>query len=210
MRRLHGLILGSFALILSVALAQPAFAQQQQQQQMQNGNGDSGGVGVGVEALAGFPSISNVDPSLNAKTSYGFGLWVGGNRNGRVGFVGEFIYLIRKEELGTETAKHQALEIPAVFHVNIGSRNKNGLLGYAVLGPVFTINVKNTLSGGLTGNNFSSADVGLIYGAGIEFARISVEGRMNQGFRSVTDNGGGAFQDSKERSFELLGKIRFN
>jgi hypothetical protein len=195
MRRFQYLILGLLATALTLGLAAPASAQ---------------GIGIGAEAMAGFPSISNVDTSLSAKTSYGFGLWVGGNRNGAVGFVGEFIYLVKQEELGDATAKHYGLEIPTVFHINIGSRNKNGLLGYGVVGPVFTINVKNTLTGGLVGSNFSSGDVGLMYGAGIEFARISIEGRVNQGFRTVTDTGGGIFQDSKARSFELLGKIRFN
>ena len=203
MRPFHGFTFSSIAL-LSLVLARPALAQGQGSVQ------PSSGVGIGVEAMAGFPSFSNVDTSLDAKTSYGFGLWVGGNRNGAVGFVGEFIYLVKEEKLGEASAKHYALEIPAVFHINVGSRNKNGLLGYGVLGPVFTINVKDKLTGGLTGNNFAAADVGLMVGAGVEVARLSVEGRVNLGFKTVTDNGGGIFQDSKARSVEILGKIRFN
>ncbi len=190
-------------------LPQPAPELQQGTQQPQTESRDEG-IGVGVEALAGFPSFSNVSSSLEAKTSYALGLWVGGNRNGRVGFVGEFLYLVKKETLGVSEAKHKALEIPAVFHVNVGSRNKNNALVYGVLGPVFTINVKDELTGGLAGNNFSSADVGLMYGAGVEFARLSIEGRINQGLKTVTDNGGGAFVDSKVRTFELVGKFRFN
>lgn len=183
--------------------------QQGTQSQSSSGNRDEG-IGIGVEALAGFPSFSNANANLTAKNSYAFGLWVGGNRNGRVGFVGEFLYLVKKETLGTAEAKHKALEIPAVFHVNIGSRNKNNALAYGVLGPVFTINVKDELTGGLAGNNFSSADVGIMYGAGVEFARLSIEGRINQGMKTVTNNGGGAFVDSKARAFELVGKFRFN
>ncbi len=190
--------------------AQPTLEMQQGTQgQSQSGSRDEG-IGVGVEALAGFPSFSNVSSSLEAKTSYAFGLWVGGNRNGRVGFTGEFLYLVKKETLGTSEAKHKALEIPALLHLNLGSRNKNNIMGYGVLGPVFTINVKDELTGGLAGNNFSSADVGLMYGAGVEFARISVEGRINQGMKTVTNNGGGVFVDSKVRTFELVGKVRFN
>jgi len=204
MRSFKGAALSILVLLSSLALAQPALAQNQ-------GKEHSSGVGVGVEAMAGFPTISNVTPDLEAKTSYGFGLWVGGNRNGIVGFTGEFIYVVKKETLLGAEAKHQALEIPAVFHINFGQRhNKNGVLGYLVVGPNFTINVKDKLTGGLSGGNFSSANYGLIYGAGVEFARIAIEGRMNQDFKAITDNNDAIFQDSKARTFELLGKIRFN
>lgn len=214
MSRFHALpmMVRAFGLVVALAVPSQALAQQTQpasQNQSSSGYQDQG-VGVGIEALAGFPSFSNVSSSLEAKTSYGFGLWVGGNRSGRVGFVGEFLYLVKKETLGTAEAKHKALQIPAVFHLNIGSQNKNNFLAYGVLGPVFTINVKDELTGGLAGNNFASADIGVMYGAGVEFARVSVEGRINQGLKTVTDNGGGAFLDSKVRTFELVGKFRFN
>lgn len=214
MSRFHAIPMMVRALGLVAALAVPhqVLAQQSQPsgQSQSSSNYQDQGVGVGIEALAGFPSFSNVSSSLEAKTSYAFGLWVGGNRSGRVGFVGEFLYLVKKETLGTAEAKHKALEIPAVFHLNLGSQNKNNFLAYGVLGPVFTINVKDELTGGLAGSNFSSADIGIMYGAGVEFARVSVEGRINQGMKTVTDNGGGAFVDSKARAFELVGKFRFN
>lgn len=204
-------VLAVLGFVFALTFPHQALAQQTPQttQSQPSGYQDQG-VGVGVEALAGFPSFSNVSSNLEAKNSYGFGLWVGGNRSGRVGFVGEFIYLVKKETLGTSEAKHQSLEIPAVFHLNIGSQNKNNFLAYGVLGPVFTINVKDELTGGLAGNNFSSADIGVMYGAGVEFLRVSIEGRINQGMKSVTSNGGGAFFDSKVRTFELVGKFRFN
>lgn len=202
MRSFKGVALSTLVLLSSLALAQPALAQNEKH---------GGGVGVGVEAMAGFPKISNVTADLQAKTNYGFGLWVGGNRNGVVGFTGEFIYVVKKETFLGGEAKHQALEIPAVFHINFGQRhNKNGVLGYVVVGPNFTINVKDKLTGGLSGGNFSSANYGLIYGVGVEFARIAIEGRMNQDFKAITDNNDAIFQDSKARTFELLGKIRFN
>lgn len=214
MRPLRGFFIGSVLLIGGLLVAQPAMAQQPaaaNQSSSSNDTEDSGGIGIGVEAMAGFPSLSNAGSGLDAKNSYGFGLWVGGNRNGTVGFTGEFIYLVKKEKLGEAEAKHVALEIPAVFHINFGKKKtKNGPLGYAVLGPVFTINVQDKLSGGLTGNNFQSANVGIMYGAGFEIARLAIEARMNQNLKQVTSNGGGVFADSKERVFEVVGKFRFN
>jgi hypothetical protein len=170
---------------------------------------EEGGIGVGALAMAAFPKVSNLSTGLEAKTGYGFGLWVGGNRNGRVGFTGEFIYLIRKiEGSGTTAAKRYALEIPAVFHINFGSKSRSGPGGYVVVGPVFTINVKDKLTGGLAGTNFAGADIGIIGGLGFEIAHIGIEGRGNWGRKNISDNG--TTSTSKDSAFELLGKIRFN
>jgi Outer membrane protein beta-barrel domain len=182
----------SLLLLTLLATRQPALAQ----------TNDGGGVGFGVEALAAFPQISNLQSGLDAKTGYGFGLWVGGNRNGRVGFTGEFIYLVKNlEGSGTTAAKRYALEIPAVFHINFGP-------SYVVLGPAFTINVKDKLTGGLSGTNFAGADIGVMAGLGFEIARIGIEGRGNWGMKNISDDG--ATSTSKDFAFELLGKFRFN
>jgi hypothetical protein len=197
----RGIALSSFALILTLAVARPAAAQ--------NTADANSGIGVGALAMAAFPHVSNLTNSgLEAKTGYGFGLWVGGNKGGTVGFTGEFIYKLSKLEGTAGTAKRQALEIPAVFHINFGARTKNGAMGYGVLGPVFTINVKDKLSGGLAGTNFAGADVGVMAGAGFEVARVGVEGRGNWGMRKISENG--STSSSKDFSFEIVGKVRFN
>lgn len=187
------------------------FAAQQQPAQTNLGpTQSSSGIGIGALAMVGFPKITNVNVTFDAKTTYGFGLWVGGNRNGVVGFTGEFIYLFKEKSQDGTTVKQQALEIPAVFHINFGSRDKNKPMGYAVLGPVFTINVEDKVTGGLTGDNFASADTGVLIGAGFEVARIGIEGRFNIGLTNIAKEESAAFNQSKERSFELVGKVRFN
>ena len=67
-------------------------------------------------------------------------LWVAATATA-VGFTGEFLYLVKKETLGTSEAKHKALEI-LHLHLNLGSRNKNNIMGIRHPGPVFTINVR--------------------------------------------------------------------
>jgi hypothetical protein len=169
------------------------------------------GIGIGVEAMAAFPNLRDASAGLEAKTGYGFGLWVGGNRDGRVGFVGEFIYLVKTiEGSGSTSAKRHALQIPAVFHFNFGSRNRNNAMGYGVLGPVFTLNVKEKLTGGFTGNNFAGADIGVAAGAGFEIARVGIEGRGNWSLRNISEEGTTTTTTGKEVTFELLGKFRFN
>ena len=200
----RGVTVSSLAIVLSFMFLQPARAQ------AQPAPAQNSGIGIGALGLIGFPTVSN-STDVDAKTSYGFGLWVGGNKGGRVGFTGEFIYMFKKfeGEPGTE-AKRQALEIPAVFHINFGSHTKSGALGYGIIGPVFTINVKDKLTGGLAGTNFSSADIGVMAGAGFEVARVGIEGRGNWGLKSITDDNEGTLEDHKEFSFELVGKVRFN
>lgn len=175
-----------------------------------NTNNEDEGIGVGVEGLLGFPSLrgTNVSTALDAKSSYGIGLWVGGNKNGRVGFTGEFIYLVKKIEQGESEAKQKALQIPAVFHINFGSGSRNNVGGYGIVGPVFTLNVKDELTGGLAGDNFAGADIGILVGAGVEITRVGIEARGNWGLRNISDEG--VTSDTKTFTFEILGKFRFN
>jgi hypothetical protein len=186
------------AMALSLGLAQPARAQ--------------GGIGIGAEGLVAFPEVTNVSEGLDAKAAYGGGLWIGGNKGGAVGFVGEFLYVVKTIEGDPGTsAKQYALEIPAVFHINIGSRKTNGALFYLVLGPVFTIHLKERLEGDLVNTKFSDTTVGAMAGAGFEWFRLGIEGRGNWGLMSLVDSIAGVENsDTKEFSFELVGKIRFN
>jgi hypothetical protein len=143
-----------------------------------------------------------IDP--DNKTGWGAGLWVGGNRNGRIGFVGEFIYLVR----GDDEFKTTAVQIPAVFHINFGSRDRNRVGGYVVAGPSFTVNLKQESYGVDISDDFNGADIGVIGGLGVEFFRIGIEGRGNWGLRNI--NSDGDVIDTKTFTFELLGKFAFN
>jgi Outer membrane protein beta-barrel domain len=168
--------------------------------------------GVGVGALAGIVRPTLTSEGLNdffsTRTGTMFGLWVGGNRNGAVGFTGEFIYLIRKADAGNDELEFPGLEIPAVVHVNFGSRDRNKAMGYALVGPVFTLNLKQKLNGVDVSDNFNGADIGLMVGGGFEIVRIAAEVRGNWGFRNISDEG--TFTDTKTRSIEFLVKVRFN
>jgi hypothetical protein len=178
----------------------------------QGGSADEdSGIGVGVLGMITRTSFDVDDEffDINSRTGYGFGLWIGGNRNGRVGFTGEFIYVVRKaeDEAGNDY-EFKVFQIPAVFHINFGSRSRNSIGGYIVAGPSFAINLGEEINGADFGDDFSGADIGFIGGAGVEFFRIGIEGRGNWGLKSITDEG--EFADSKTFTFELLGKFAFN
>jgi len=195
-------------ILLLAGLSTTAFAQSA----AVSSGGHQGGIGVGIEGGISRNTLHSTDELVDFESRTGtlVGLWVGGNKNGNVGFVGEFLYALKKTGAGADEVKIHALEIPAVFHINFGSHSREGVSGRAIVGPVFTVNVKKTLKSGLTGDNFSSADVGLMAGAGIEAYRVAFEVRGNWGFKTVTDTGGGNFEDAKTRAIEVVLKFRFN
>lgn len=210
MRLVRGMALTSVLFLTSLALAQPALAQSGN---TNNASKEDNGIGIGVEGLLTHTSFRGTDTDnlISGRSGDGIGLWIGGNKNGTIGFTGEFVYLSRHfgDKGSANEVSAKALEIPAVFHVNIGAKTKNGISGYAVVGPVFTINLQQKLviSDIDVSDNFSSADIGIIGGAGIEIYRIGIEARGNWGLRNLSTNGA---VDEKTFTFEFLGKFRFN
>lgn len=174
----------------------------------QDASRENQGVGIGALIMMTRTSFNTDDLGENfdidSKSGWGIGLWLGGNRNGRVGFTGEFIYLKR----GDDDFKTTAFQIPAVFHINFGSRSRDSIGGYIVVGPSFTLNLKQESFGIDVSDNFNGADIGIIGGVGVEFFRIGIEGRGNWGLRSISSEGD--VFDAKTFTFELLGKFAFN
>jgi outer membrane protein with beta-barrel domain len=175
------------------------------------------GVGVGAKIGPLWTSYSTAsNQSFNYKTSTGWegGIWFGGNRGGRVGVMGEILYAKKKQESEgslTGSTSLQYLEIPILTRINIGSRSRNGVSIYGLVGPVFDINLKASIGDLDVKNKYESLDLGILGGVGIEITRILIEGRFNHGFRNVLKSGdAGAFGDIKTTSFAMLAGIRFN
>lgn len=189
----------SLILLLSLSAAAPAFAQ------------DSG-PGVGVLGMVTRNSVRTDGVSeffdLESRTGWGAGLWFGGNKDGLFGFTGELIYADRKVDVEGLEFRTRAIQIPTLLRLNIGSRSQNGLTVYAVGGPVFSWNLKQSLEGIELEDGYRSGDIGIMGGVGVEVFRIGIEGRGNWGQRSITLDGD--FDEAKNFQFELVGKIRFN
>jgi hypothetical protein len=204
MQVIRTLVLTAVVIGMTAVWASPASAQQ-------NVSNQDEGIGVGV--VGGISRISftgddeaDIDP-LTAKM---LGLWVGGNRNGRVGFVGEFLYVWRKLDLGGGSElSFPAVEIPAVVHINIGSSDRNKGMGRVIVGPVFTMNLAEKIDGEkVDDDQFQGADIGLMVGGGFEIFRVAVEVRGVWGLRSITSEGD--VVELKTRAIEFVGKFRFN
>lgn len=167
---------------------------------------DESGIGFGVMGMLSRTSwkAEGFEDFFDDSNGYGVGLWVGGNRSGAVGFVGEFMYVRRSDN---EFTSH-AIQIPALVHVNLGTRSTNGVGVYLIAGPSFTINLKQEFDGIDISDDFTGADIGVIGGLGVEFYRIGLEGRVNWGLRNVDNTG--TFDDLKTRTYEFVGKFAFN
>ena len=184
-----------------------------QTQTVQVNDNEDSGIGVGVLGMLTWPSIDVVDQvsDIKSRTGWGIGGWVGGNRNGRVGFVGEFIYGVRKvtdeEDVDID---FEFFQIAAPFHINFGSRSRNSVGGYVVVGPSFTFNLGQKADGEdfLDDESFNGVDIGIIAGGGIEIYRIGIELRGNWGLNSIENDGG--FAKIETTTLELLFKFAFN
>jgi len=204
-----------------VLAAAPAFAQGAAQAQVNTG--------LGIGALGGVTfsklSCENSGDCETPESGTGFvlGIWFGGNRDGRVGLMGELSYATKKVSLtdGVDTFElnRQYVEIPVLLRVNIGSRNRNKPSFYFLVGPVFDIEVSskeknNGVDADDTPDDFyQGLEIGLMAGAGFEVARIGIEGRYSWALRSVLatdaaeENGFGSI---KLNTFSIVAKIRFN
>ena len=232
MRMVRGTTLVAFALVGALVTAIPAYAQQQKAAFNFGGVSvapaqptQDSGVGVGVLGGLTFTSASGDDAEdIASGTGWMVGIWFGGNVNGAVGFLGELSYVrkrIQAETFGDDNyLETDYLEIPALVRINIGSRAREGVKGYGLIGPVFDIRLGSKLvDDGFEvpeeelENQFSAVDIGLMAGAGIEWNRIGFEFRYSWGLtRFATDEAveAGNLPDVKNNTIQLVGKFRFN
>ena len=101
--------------------------------------------------------------------------------------MGEGLYAKKKQEGSglTGSTSLQYLEIPILARINIGSRSRNGVSIYGLVGPVFDVNLKASIGSQDVKSNYQSLDVGILGGVGIEITRILIEGRFNHGLRNA-------------------------
>ena len=176
------------------------------------------GVGIGVlggwtnSTLKGSPED---EAFLEPRNDFMLGGWFGGNRAGRVGFLGEVNYVTKgaNERDFDGSLKVRYLEIPALLRVNIGSRTREGARFYGLAGPAFAFRLNATLEdpeGDLdVTDDYESFDFGLLVGGGAEVRRIGVELRLNWGLRQLFEPSEG-LEPLKNFQIQVVGKYRFN
>ena len=199
------LTLPALAVMVCTLVAAPAFAQNQNR-----ASHEDNGIGVGANFGITSNSVStDLGGTYKHRTGSLFGLWIGGNKNGLIGFTGEFNYLMTKYDDGLgNDVKQKVFEIPAVFHVNVGSHSRNGVGGFILFGPAFDFLLKSSINDIDNKSNFNGANIGIMAGGGIEAYRIGVQVRGNWGVKNISKNGG--VTDVKTRQVQIVGTFRFN
>jgi hypothetical protein len=150
--------------------------------------------------------------ALDFKTRTGLhgGLFFGGNRSGIFGVQTE-INWIRKNsaaELSSEDIRIDYVQVPVLLRLNIGTDSANGFAVYGLAGPAISVKIADEVNGITVDDGFEGADVGLVFGGGVEITRIIIEGRYEKGLRRI-NNTFFNFAEIKSQSFTILFGIRF-
>jgi hypothetical protein len=164
----------------------------------------------GIKFGPTFASFSSDALDFSTRTGIHGGIFFGGNRDGVVGVQTE-INWVRKnaqtEPLGIGI-RIDYVQIPVLLRLNAGSSSSSGFVAYGIAGPAVEVKVADEVEGFTLDDAFEGADVSLVFGGGIEFARIILEGRYAKGFRRINDNLSD-FAEIKSQSFTILFGLRF-
>jgi hypothetical protein len=176
--------------------------------------------GAGIGVLGGWThstlkGSAEDEAFIEPRNDFMFGVWFGGNRAGRVGFLGEVNYVTKgaNEREFDGSLRLTYLEIPALVRINVGSRTREGARFYGLAGPAFAWRLKATLEdpeGDLdVTDDYETWDVGLLFGGGAEVKRIGVEVRLNWGLLQLFEPSEG-LEPLKNFQIQVVGKYRFN
>jgi hypothetical protein len=192
-------IVGGLAVIALVVFGAPAFAQ---------------GVGVGVKVGPTFNDFTD-DDAPEGRTGWMGGLFIGGNRAGRVGVAVEFNYARKNAEFEedgqTSSLNVSYFQIPVLLRINGGSRDREGVNVYGIVGPFFNFKVDAQADfDDAFDESVEDIDAGVVFGAGVEITRFIIEGRYDLGLRRINTDDEGGVVDVKSRSFAILFGVRFN
>jgi hypothetical protein len=202
----------AIAALAALMIAAPAFAQSQQ---------PNSGLGIGVLGGVTFTTVrtetNEFDISTSGDYGYTFGIWFGGNRDGRVGLMGELNYMTKKVKFADEVEEISQeltyIQIPVLLRINTGSRERNKPSLYFLVGPSFDIQIKSDLDGDSPDDFYEGLDIGIMGGVGFEVVRLGIEARYIYGLRSVLGTDAAiesGFGDTKQNTLQILAKVRIN
>ena len=166
---------------------------------------------AGIKFGPTFPRFSSDSLDFKTRTGVHGGIFFGGNRSGVAGLQGEINWIRKRAEteLSSQAIRIDYLQVPVLLRLNAGSNSASGFTAYGIAGPAFDIKIADEIDGVTLDDGFEGADVSLVFGGGIEVARIIFEGRYTKGLRRINK----LFQDFteiKSQSFTILFGVRFN
>jgi hypothetical protein len=205
------------ALVAGVVLlgSAPAYAQAGTQgPPPTQGSGSHEGFGIQV---GGGPVFSNLTDTTGFntenKTGWLVGLLMGGNRGGRVGVEADVLYGEKGAKINGNDFTVKVVDVPVMLKLNVGSGNVNSYSIFLQGGGFFDwqFDAKSSIGGVSLSSDTKGYEVGYVLGGGVEFLRISVQGRYYRGVRQISnDFNVGASNDVKTQAFAVLFAVRLN
>ena len=173
------------------------------------------GIGIGVKVGPTFNDFTS-DEAPEGQTGWMGGLFIGGNRGGRVGAAVEINYVKKSAEFtfddgSKSTADVKYLQIPILIRFNGGSRTRDGVNVYGIAGPFF--NFKVDAAAGFDDafdDSIEDIDSGFVVGGGVEITRFIVEFRYDFGLRRINKVDDEFVSEVKSRTAAILFGVRFN
>jgi len=164
----------------------------------------------GIKAGVTFPNFKSADTDFENRTGWHLGVFFGGSTEKVFSLQAELNWLRKRAQsqlLGTEF-HIDYLQVPVLLRLNIGSSASSGPRVYGLVGPAFAFKIADEIQGFTIDDGFEGADVGLLFGGGLEVARVILEARWEKGFRRINKNFT-QFTEVKSESFTALVGIRF-
>ena len=162
----------------------------------------------GIKFGPTFAKFSSEALDFKNRTGIHAGVFFGGSRENVFGVQTEINWLRKTTE--TEAGQQiriDYLQVPVLARLNAG-RSANGVAVYGIIGPAIELKIADEIEGVTLDEGFEGADVSLVFGGGIEAARIIVEGRYEKGLRRINDTFSN-FAEIKKQAFTILFGIRF-
>lgn len=165
--------------------------------------------GAGIKVGPTFDEFSGDALDFDNRTGIHAGIFLGGSRDNVFGFQTELNWLRKKTEAaGGQQIRIDYLQIPVLLRLNAGSSSASGPAVYGIAGPGIELKIADEIEGVTVDDGFEGADVSVIFGGGVEVARIIVEGRYERGLRRINNTFSG-LSDIKKQSFTILFGVRF-
>ena len=162
----------------------------------------------GIKFGPTFPKFSGEALDFSSRTGLHGGIFFGGNRDGVIGVQSEINWIRKQTELEGQNIRIDYLQVPILLRLNAGTDSANGFTVYGIGGPAIDLKIADEIEGVTLDDGFEGVDVNLVFGAGIEVARIIIEGRYAKGFRRVNKLFS-EFTEIKSDTFTILFGVRF-
>ena len=164
----------------------------------------------GIKFGPTFATFSSDALDFSTRTGLHGGIFFGGNRDGSVGVQTELNWIRKNAQ--TDPLKLgirlDYIQVPVLLRLNAGSSSSSGFSAYGIVGPAIELKIADEVEGFTLDDGFEGADVSLVFGGGVEVARIIVEARYAKGLRRINDIFSN-LTDIKSQAFTIFFGLRF-